>query len=569
MFVIRSRDGAARRATVSAVGILLAGGLLAGPSLAQQSPNPGVDAAIGLLRNGDAAGAKAALQDLTAAEPENYRAWTVLGFTLRQLGENREAIVALERALMSPDDQPQALYTLAMLYAGEGRSDEAFGLLERARRTGRVDLTQMDLDPASEPLRADPRYAALLPRADEFDDPFLEPTEIIHEWRGEGPGESFGWIARNIGDVDGDGIDDVVTSAPFRAVDGQAGAGRIYAYSGGSGRLLWTVDGNGGDQLGLGVDSAGDVNGDGTPDVAAGGPGGERALILSGRDGAILLEAAARDSGETFGRDLQDVGDIDGDGHDDLIIGAPGNSEGRGRAYVVSGRDGSTMYELSGERAGDGFGSAVAGSLLDDGTMVLVVGAPNAGPAGGGRTYVWVTDSPNGEPTFVIEGDETSSQLGGMFVSVVGDIDADGHPDVYASDWSNNANGSATGRVYVHSGASGAPLHVLTGEAAGDGFGIGPADAGDVDGDGHDDLVIGAWQEASAAAAGGKVYVFSGKDGSILRAYTGKVMGEAFGFDATGIGDVNGDGAIDYLVTSASSALKGPRTGRVYILAGP
>ncbi|MDX1396302.1 MAG: integrin alpha, partial [Gemmatimonadota bacterium] len=257
--------------------------------------------------------------------------------------------------------------------------------------------------------------------------------------------------------------------------------------------------------------------------------------------------------------------------HDDLIVGAPFNSQTgdrAGRAYVVSGADGSTILELAGERAGDNFGSAVAGRVLDDGRAILVAGAPNAGDNYGGRVYVWVGEPHAGPATFTIETDETGAELGAMFLSIVGDVDADGHPDVYASDWSNNARGGSTGRVYVHSGATGARLYTFTGEARGDGFGIGPADAGDVDGDGHDDLVIGAWQHWGAAAGGGKVYVFSGADGSVLREITGKVMGDAFGFDATGMGDVDGDGAIDYLITSASSAVNGTRSGRVYIISG-
>jgi hypothetical protein len=99
-----------------------------------------------------------------------------------------------------------------------------------------------------------------------------------------------------------------------------------------------------------------------------------------------------------------------------------------------------------------------------------------------------------------------------------------------------------TGRIYVHSGADGIRVLTLTGEAGGDGFGIGPADAGDVDGDGYDDLIIGAWRYGGAAPAGGKVYLFSGRDASLLDTYTGKVPGETLGFDATGVGDVNGDG---------------------------
>jgi hypothetical protein len=155
-----------------------------------------------------------------------------------------------------------------------------------------------------------------------------------------------------------------------------------------------------------------------------------------------------------------------------------------------------------------------------------------------------------------------------MFLSVVGDIDADGSPDIYASDWANSAKGRSTGRIYVHSGKDGRQLLTLTGEAAGDGFGIGIADAGDVDRDGHADLVVGAWQEASAALSGGKVYVFSGKDSSLLRTITGRLPGETFGFDTTNLGDVDGDGTPDFLLTSAWSGINGFQSGRVYIVSG-
>jgi len=155
-----------------------------------------------------------------------------------------------------------------------------------------------------------------------------------------------------------------------------------------------------------------------------------------------------------------------------------------------------------------------------------------------------------------------------MFTSVVGDVDGDRVPDVYAADFSNSARGPATGRVYVHSGADGRRLHALTGEGPGDGFGIGSADVGDVNRDGFDDLLVGAWQFSGAAPSGGKVYLYSGKDGTLLRAITGRVPGETFGFDASGVGDVNGDGVPDLLLTSTWSNIKGFRSGRMYLISG-
>jgi hypothetical protein len=530
---------------------------------------PAVADAAALLQQQKFAEAAAMLERIVEADPENARAWMLLGTSHHQQGDFEAALPAHLRAATFEATAPRALYNAACANAQLGRRDDAFRYLEQAKATGKIDLTGIALDTDLESLAGDRRLKKLLPSRREFKRPFVERTRILQEWRGEGPGDQFGWIAREIGDVDGDGVRDVTTSAPSAAAGGE-NAGRVYTYSGRSGKLLWTAIGSPGGQLGLGIEAAGDVDADGVPDVIAGEPGSDLAYVYAGDSGRVIRTLRASQEGEFFGRKVSDVGDVDGDGHDDVLVGAPRNDhagEDAGRAAVYSGKTGGLMVEWFGERAGDNYGSAAHGVATDRGKLI-VVGAPNAGngEARGGRVYAYRGTS--AAPAFVVESDETGSALGGMFVSVVGDVDADGHTDVYASDWSNNALGRSTGRIYVHSGRTGERLLTLTGETAGDGFGIGPADAGDVNGDGHDDLIIGAWQHGSAAPSGGKVYLFSGRDGELLQAWTGKVPGETFGFDATGMGDVNGDGAIDFLLTSAWSAVRGARTGRMYIVAG-
>ncbi len=541
--------------------------LLAGPATAQTDTLRTMPRALALIRSEQYDLAILMLEAITEREPDNAQAWMFLGYALHSSGDIDRAIPAHLKAAEFEATAPAASYNVGLAYALKGETDSAFEWLFRARDSGKVDVTQIAFDPDAANLRDDERYAQLFPSAEDLADPFLEDVETLQEWRGDEVGGEFGWIARNIGDVDGDSVNDVATSAPSSSSNG-ANAGKIYVFSGKSGDPLWSLAGQPGDRLGLGIEAAGDVNADDVPDVIVGAPGAGKAYVYSGADGSLLVTLYERHTDEWFGRKVSDLGDVNIDLHADVVVGAPQNDaagDDAGRIYIFSGRDGGLLLTLDGEAAGDRFGSAVAGYY--DGThMLLVVGAPNAGPGHGGRVYVYHDLS--GRPAFTIEADETGAALGGMFVSVVGDVNADGMPDVYASDWPNNARGRSTGRAYVHSGADGRLLHTFTGEAAGDGFGIGTADAGDVDDDGHDDLIIGAWQHAGAAAAGGKVYLYSGRDGSLITTYTSKVPGETFGFDATGLGDVDGDGALDFLVTSAWSSVNGPRSGRVYVLSG-
>lgn len=535
---------------------------------ADTSASASMGQAIARLRSGDPKGAVAIMTAVTEREPGNGRAWSLLGTSYRYAGDTENALASYRKALDSPDSAPGAMYNMGMIHAAKGSSpedrDRAFEWLLRARASNQFDTTQIDSSPAAAALRDDPRYAKLFPSAAEFADPFVEPVTVIREWAGEQPGDAFGWIARNIGDVDGDGVADVVTSANGSKL-AETKAGKVYVYSSRTGALLWSQTGNKGSELGTGVEAAGDVNGDGVPDVVAGGPGTDEAFVYSGKDGAIVHSLAPPGKGGKFGTKAAGVGDVDGDGRADVAIGAPADSASKGAVFVYSGASGQLLATLRGERAGDKFGSAIAGTVAG-GQVLLVLGAPDAGPGQRGRTYVY--RGLDQAPAFVIESDENGSELGGMFVSVIGDIDGDKVPDVYASDWAHGAQGPYTGRIYVHSSADGRRLLTLTGEAAGDGFGIGPADAGDVNGDGHDDLIVGAWQHKGAAPSGGKVYLYSGKDGSLMHAYTCKVMGDTFGFDATGMGDVDGDGVIDFLLTSAHSAIKGGRSGRIFIVSG-
>jgi len=253
------------------------------------------------------------------------------------------------------------------------------------------------------------------------------------------------------------------------------------------------------------------------------------------------------------------VGDVNGDGYDDVIIGAPGNANGRGAAYIYSGRDGKLLLKLAGERDGDQFGAAVSGKA----GKVLVVGAPQAGPQHHGRIYVY---KPTGLLAHTTDADESGQALGAMFVSVPGDLDGDGTLDIFASDFSDNGKLPGAGKTYVLSGKDGRRLFTFTGQSAGEGFGTSESIAGDVDGDGRPDLIVGAWQFSGEANSAGRAYLYSGKTGELLKTYTCRIPGDTFGFDAVGMGDVDHDGTVDFLITSAWSGVHGFHSGRVFLI---
>ncbi len=393
-----------------------------------------------------------------------------------------------------------------------------------------------------------------------------DDARIIHRRDGERPNSEFGWVARVIGDIDSDGVLDFVATAP--SFDG--GKGKIYVYSGKTAQLAFAVTGLRGERLGNGAAGAGDVDNDGLPDVIAGAPSGSRAYVYSGRDGQPLLELSGSGPRDQFGYKVAGAGDVDGDGHADVAVTAlagKGRQRGSGNCTVWSGQTGKRLFQIDGEKKGDKFGSAVCAITCDD-QILLAIGAQDAGRGKGGKVYVYRIQNARPELAFEITGGQNSVNLGQMFLSFPGDTDRDGVPDVYVSDFSDTTGGRGAGRIAVHSGADGKELFSVAGKQLGEGFGTSPSEAGDVNGDGVGDLVVGAWQNRAGARSGGRVTLHDGTDGRQLDSWTSAIAGETLGFDAVGIGDVDGDGQIDFLLTSAWATIGGPKTGRVWIVAG-
>ncbi|HEY2895713.1 MAG TPA: tetratricopeptide repeat protein, partial [Gemmatimonadaceae bacterium] len=251
---------------------------------AQGSAPPAVasiPAAMSHLYAGDAAGAAKMLEGITAAEPQNVSAWRLLALCYRKSGDLDRSLAAYHRAMVLEPGSATTMFNLAGVYALQGKSDSAFALLARVRSSRNYDMTQLEVDSAYTALRSDARYKPLLPTAADFANPFVENVKVLLEIDGDSAGDQFGWIARDIGDVDHEAAHDFVTSAPTKNVGGE-NAGRVSVYSSHTGKLLWSVDGKPGEQLGSGLESAGDVDGDGVQDVIAGAPYSGRAYVYSG-----------------------------------------------------------------------------------------------------------------------------------------------------------------------------------------------------------------------------------------------------------------------------------------------
>ncbi len=393
---------------------------------------------------------------------------------------------------------------------------------------------------------------------------FVEPDVVtIRLLSGDQDGDFFGWLAANVGDVDGDTIDDHLV--PAIAFNGFAG--RITVFSGADGSVLNDVVGSPGTAFGYTVGSAGDVDGDGVPDYIA---GGGQVLVFSGVDHHVIHDLSAIGG---FIDSTHGAGDLNGDGFDDLILGeqAVGDVEPQtGRAYAVSGADGSVLWTRDGAAAGDLLGSAVGavGDVNRDHVPDVVVGASGAGPFDGGEALILSGHDGSLIRTLRPVDEESARDFGTFFASGAGDVDGDRVGDVYVGDFSEGlGDRAATGAVHIFSGRTGRPLHVLRGLEPGEGFGLGRG-ISDVNGDGHADIVVGAFTNSAGAPGAGATYLFSGRSGALLRTFTATLAGDSFGGDATGAGDVDGDGLPDYLVTAPGLSLAGLDHGRTYVLGG-
>jgi hypothetical protein len=399
---------------------------------------------------------------------------------------------------------------------------------------------------------------------------FVQPdVRVLQEFDSNGPapaGSYFGWAVSELGDVDGDGVEEAIVGEPYDGED--AATGSTYVYSGRTGRPIYRFDGAAGDQLGFSMADAGDTNRDGVHDLLVGAPGNGPGHVdlYSGRTGALLHRFAGVSAGDAFGWSVSSAGDVDRDHHADVLIGAPQafGAVGPGYATIYSGRTYEPIRTLAGDAVGDELGSGAGWSRDVDRDHVpdQIVGARDAGPGKRGRAYVY--SGKTGERLFAIDASPQGGQLGSFFVAGVGDVNGDRTPDFYVGDYADTTGGivgpNPAGRAGVYSGRDGRELHAWVGDSADAGVGPGRS-AGDVDGDGSPDLIVGSYTASDGGVQAGKVQIFSGRTGALLRTITSTRENEQLGFDAVGLGDTNRDGVPDELVSAANG-------NHVYVVAG-
>ncbi|MEO1208320.1 MAG: Ig-like domain-containing protein [Cyanobacteria bacterium J06638_20] len=472
---------------------------------------------------------------------------------------------------------------------------------------------------------------------------------------GIAPFDYSGVSVSDAGDINGDGLDDLIIGAYSADPNSGSYAGESYVVFGraqgfAASLNLSDLDGSNGfalngiaayDYSGGSVSGAGDINGDGIDDLVIGAayadPNGNRSgesyVVFGGQGFAASLDLSDLDGSNGFvlngiaaydysGGSVSGAGDINGDGIDDLIIGADGadpNGDRSGQSYVVFGNDqgfanrlnlsdldGSNGFVLNGIAEGDRSGVSVseAGDINGDGIGDLIIGAVSAEPNDNdsGQSYVVFGNDQgfvaslnladlDGRNGFILNGIAAGDRSGGS-VSGAGDINGDGFDDLIIGAAAADPNGESSGESYVVFGRAqgfaaslnlstldGLNGFILNGIDGGDRSGISVSGAGDINGDGIDDLIIGAvYAGPNGSSYAGESYVVFGRSSlpqvSITATYADAAeAGTNPGiFTLTRTGNTTNALTVAYTVAMTSTATSGsdyaPLTGIVEIPAG-
>jgi len=405
------------------------------------------------------------------------------------------------------------------------------------------------------------------------------------------------------GDVDGNGYADVIVGAPGYD-NGETDEGRAFVYYGAAGSISatanWTVESNqAGALFGASVSLAGDVNGNGYGDVIVGAPGyanghaaeGAAFLYLGASVGLTTTVGWSVEGGTAdaqLGASVALAGDVDGDGYADVLIGAPGFSEGEtgeGEVQLYSGAatglSATAVWTQTLNQAGAHLGAAVsgAGDVNGDGYSDILVGAPGYSHPevneGGAFAFHGHVDSPNPTYDWTASRGQTTEQFG-IVVGSAGDVNGDGYDDVIVGAPLYDGGQEDEGRALVYYGSpNGLPAAAswsYESDRTYARFGAAVSTAGDANGDGYDEVVIGAPNDTGSLSADGRAYVFFGQSNGLKTYYSWYIQGdqqfERLGLSVACAGDVNGDGYSDLIVGAPGHTNGQNFEGAAYIWLG-
>jgi large repetitive protein len=227
------------------------------------------------------------------------------------------------------------------------------------------------------------------------------------------------------------------------------------------------------------------------------------------------------------------------------------------------------FYPFKGDSVGDLFGYSVsdAGDVNNDGFDDLIVGAHLDDNNGVGSGSARVISGATGAALYTFNGD-SAGDLFGFAVSGAGDVNNDGFDDLIVGAYLDDNSGPDFGSARVFSGATRAILYTFNADSGGDWFGYSVSSAGDVNNDGFDDLIVGAPRDDNNGSNSGSARVFSGATGAILYTFNGDSADDSFGESVSGAGDVNNDGFADLIVGASLDDNNGSNSGSARVFSG-
>jgi hypothetical protein len=406
---------------------------------------------------------------------------------------------------------------------------------------------------------------------------------------------SLGFSIGGAGDVNGNGFEDVVVGSPKYSGTTHK-AGTVFAFYGSPGGLQslpqWRFDGDQtGADLGAAVAAAGDINGDGFADILVAAPRYNHDQSREGRVYAFYGSSTGLPSTPNWqiesdlveaylGWSVAAAGDVNNDGFDDVIVGAKWargslDNEGMAQLYLGSktGLASLPAWTIFGGQAGASLGTAVspAGDINKDGYDDVIVGAPlyNSDEEDAGQALIFCGTSAGLEqaPCWTITGTQTNGRLGEA-VNGAGDVNGDGYDDLVIGEPGQDA-------VHLFAGTSAglptAPFWTAVSDQPGAQFGTAVHISSDINDDGYSDLLIGAYIYSADQSQEGRIYAYYGGIGGPTAqpdwiAEGNKAEAE-FGF-ALGGSDVDGDGQAELLVGSPNYRKETELRGRAFLFEG-